>query len=102
MLNNTSGLKGRGHHSEIGTSIDQRSISEEFIRCGPEAVRVLVLEMTHLVGATSGIRIPGIGWSSDKELDLVVALFNDLLGYFKNQVNTLLCSDPTNEGEKGN
>lgn len=84
MLHNSSGLKSRRHQSEVRASVDQRSIGEEFVRCSPEAVRVLVLEVPHLACTSTGVGILHVGWASNQEHDFEVGLHNEVFGDINN------------------
>lgn len=100
VLYNTSWLENRRHKTKVTTSVDNSTISEEFIWGCPEAMWILVPQMPHLSSTVGGIRFSHISWTSHKELDFVVELLNDMLSNLKDQVDTLLGSDSTNEGEK--
>ena len=43
-----------------------------------------------------------VAWSTDKELNLLVVVGDNVLGHVENQMNTLLLSDATHECEKRN
>jgi hypothetical protein len=90
VLDNASWLESGWHQTKVGTSIDQGSICEELLWCSPETVWELVLEMPHLMSTTCRIRLSHICWSSDNDLNLSTASFNDALCSVQNQMNSLL------------
>lgn len=50
MLHNTTRLKKTRHKAKVSATVDQSSVSEEFFRSCPKAVRVPLLQVPHAVG----------------------------------------------------
>ena len=102
MLHNTTRLEEARHQAEVGASVDQWTVREEFLRRRPEAVRVPLLEIPHAMGALSRVGVVHVARAADQELHLVLVVRNDVLGDVQDQVHALLLRDSPNEGEKGN
>mmetsp|Transcript_47794 Transcript_47794/g.64813 ORF Transcript_47794/g.64813 Transcript_47794/m.64813 type:complete len:247 (+) Transcript_47794:509-1249(+) len=101
VLHNTTGFEHTGHEAEVGTSVNKSTISKELIRCSPEAVRIFIFKVPHLLCAISTVWISHIGWATDNEVDFVVHFMYNSLSNVEDQMNTLLFSNSTNEGEQG-
>ena len=52
------------------------------------------------MSALSGVGVIHVTRTTDKELDLLLVVGNDVLGHVQNQVNAFLLSDTTNKGEQ--
>lgn len=102
MLYNTSWFEKRWHETEVSTSVNKRTIIEELIRCCPEAIWICIPQLPHSVCAACSILLLHVGWTTDKELNLELETVNQMLSGVKNQVNTLLSRDTTNECEEWN
>lgn len=101
MLHYTAGLKDARHQTEIGASVDQAAISEELVGICPETIRVLILQVPHLVGALGGIRFTHVGCATHQNIDLIAALVDDLLSCIQYEVDSLLSCDSANESKQG-
>ncbi len=100
MLHNATWLKHTRHESKVTTSVDTASIREEGIRISPEAIRILVLKVPHLMRTPSSIRIFGVGRSANNYVYFELVLVEDLFGSVEDQMHSLLRGDTTDEAEE--
>ena len=100
VLDDTARLEQARHQAEVSATIDESTVCEEFFRRGPEALRVLLLQVPHAVCTLSRVRIVHVARATDEELHLLVIQRDDMLGNIKNEMDALLRRDTTHEGEK--
>jgi len=79
VLHDTTRLEQTWHEAEVRATVDQSTISEELLGPGPEAVRVLLLQVPHAMGALGRVTIIHVAGPADQELDLVVVVRDDVL-----------------------
>ena len=79
MLDDATRLEQTWHESEIGSTVDKRSIREEFLWSSPEAVRVLLFEAPHAMSALGSVGVIHVAGTADKELNLAMVVRNNML-----------------------